>query len=199
MRHRVRGRQARRRRSAIELRLGRVHARRGDTATAASHLDGALDQIDGLGPSAADPRLLGAILVERSVVAVRSGDLSLAGSLANRALEVGTANRDKQAIGAALRLVGLVARASGDLEAARSALTGGALAAEDWTRVPRWRRAMPSRRGGDVCGGPRSGWRGAAICRRTGESPSRAAVENNLADQLHAAGRTRRSSTSSGP
>ena len=62
---------------AIELRLGRVHARRGDTATAASHLDGALDQMERLGPSA-DARLLGAIVVERSIVAVRSGDLPLA-------------------------------------------------------------------------------------------------------------------------
>ena len=96
---------------AIELRLGRVHARRGDTATAASHLDGALDQLDRRpGSATADPRLLGAILVERSVVAVRSGDLALAGSLAARALEVGTADDDPRAIGAALRLLGLVAR-----------------------------------------------------------------------------------------
>ena len=107
---------------AIELRLGRVHARRGDTATAASHLDGALDQLDGRSRTA-DPRLLGAILVGRSVVAVRSGALVLAGSLAARALEVGTADDDPRAVGAALRLLGLVARERGDLDAARDALT----------------------------------------------------------------------------
>ena len=179
---------------AIELRLGRVHARRGDTAAAASHLDGALDQIEGLGPSAADPRLLGAILVERSVVAVRSGDLPLADSLANRALEVGTANRDAQAIGAALRLVGLVARASGDLGAARAALTDSlAFAAEDPDPGPataaRNALALVEADAGDRETAIRLLEEALVICQRTGELHLEAAIENNLADQLHAVGR----------
>ena len=179
---------------AIELRLGLVHARRGDTATAASHLDGALDQIDGLGQPAADPRLLGAILVERSVVAVRAGDLILANSLANRALEVGTANRDAQATGAALRLIGLVARASGDLGAARVALTDSlALAAEDTEPGPataaRNALALVEAAAGDRETAIRLLEEALVICRRTGELHLEAAVENNLADQLHAVGR----------
>ena len=180
---------------AIELRLGRVHARRGDTATAASHLDGALDQLGRRPASAtADPRLLGAILIERSVVAVRSGDLALAGPLAARALEVGTADDDPRAIGAALRLLGLVARERGDLDAARNALTRSLdMAADDpdpgASIAARNALALVEAAAGD---------RDAAIqllegalvaCRRTGELHLEAAVENNLADQLHAAGR----------
>ena len=179
---------------AIELRLGRVHARRGDTATAASHLDGALDQLDGRSTTA-DPRLLGAILVERSVVAVRSGDLALAGSLAARALEVGTADDDPRAIGAALRLLGLVARERGDLDAARDALTrslgiaagdpdpGAAIAARNAL-------ALVEAAAGDRDTAIRLLEEALVACRRTGELHLEAAVENNLADQLHAAGRT---------
>ncbi|HEY7969454.1 MAG TPA: AAA family ATPase [Candidatus Limnocylindrales bacterium] len=178
---------------AIELRLGRVHARRGDTATAASHLDGALDQMDRLGPSA-DARLLGAIVVERSVVAVRSGDLPLADSLANRALEVGTADGDPRATGAALRLVGLVARARGDLGAARAALTESlALAADDPDPVPataaRNALALVEAAAGDRETAIRLLEEALVICQRTGELHLEAAIENNLADQLHAAGR----------
>ena len=180
---------------AIELRLGRVHARRGDTATAASHLDGALDQLDTRPASATvDPRLLGAILVERSVVAVRSSDLALAGSLAARALDVGTADDDPRAIGAALRLLGLVARERGDLNAARNALTRSLdIAADD----PDPGAAIAARNALALVEAA-AGDRDAAIqlleaalvaCRRTGELHLEAAVENNLADQLHAAGR----------
>ena len=52
--------------AAIELRLGRVHARRGDAQAAASHLDAALE-------GTADPAGRAVILVERGAVALRAG------------------------------------------------------------------------------------------------------------------------------
>ena len=57
----------------IEIALGRVHRRRGDLVAAASHLDAAL----ACAPDSAD-ELRARGLVERSVVALRAGDLDIA-------------------------------------------------------------------------------------------------------------------------
>ena len=179
---------------AIELRLGRVHARRGDSATAASHLDGALDALDGTPAAELDAGLLGSILAERSVVAIRAGDLDRAEALGRRVLEVGTAHGDARAIGAAHRLLGLVARARGDLPGARDALTrsleitggdpdpGAAIAVRNALALV---EAATGNRAGAIALFEEA----LAACRRTGETHLEAAVENNLADQLHAAGR----------
>ena len=179
---------------AIELRLGRVHSRRGDAATAASHLDGALEVLDRTRAREHDTGLLGSILAERSVVAIRAGDLERAEALGRRALEVGTADGDARAIGAAHRLLGLVARARGDLPAARDALTrslaisgddpdpGAAIAARNALALV---EAATGNRDGAIALLEEA----LAACRRTGETHLEAAVENNLADQLHTAGR----------
>ncbi|MEO5965283.1 MAG: AAA family ATPase [Candidatus Limnocylindrales bacterium] len=180
---------------AIELRLGRVHARRGDSSTAASHLDGALEMLDRLPASRVDARLLGGVLVERSVVAIRGDDLVLAATLAERALAVGTTAGDARATGAAYRLLGLVARARGDLDRARDVLVqslqiadldpdpGAAIAASNAL-------ALVEAAAGDRDRAIRLLEDALAECRRTGETHLEAAVENNLADQLHAAGRS---------
>ncbi|HKF85038.1 MAG TPA: AAA family ATPase, partial [Candidatus Limnocylindrales bacterium] len=97
----------------IELRLGRVHARRGDTATAASHLDAALEAT----PEGSAERAT--ILVERGAVALRAGDLDLAASLAAAAIGAGASGATA---GAAHRLGGLVALRRGDATAARDEL-----------------------------------------------------------------------------
>jgi len=179
---------------AIELRLGRVHARRGDAATAASHLDGALDALDRMPAPERDAGLLGRILAERSVVAIRAGELDRAEALGLRALEVGTADGDARAIGAACRLLGLVARARGDLPGARDALTRS-LASTGGDPDP---GAAIAARNALALVEAAAGNRDEAIalleealeaCRRTGEAHLEAAVENNLADQLYAAGR----------
>ena len=128
------------------------------------------------------------------MVAVRSGDLALAGSLAARALEVGTADDDPRAIGAALRLLGLVARERGDLDAARDALTRSLeIAADDpdpgAAIAARNALALVEAAAGDRDAAIRLLEEALVACRRTGELHLEAAVENNLADQLHAAGR----------
>jgi tetratricopeptide (TPR) repeat protein len=173
----------------IELRLGQVYARRGDVATAASHLDAAI--------GGGDERLRPAALVERGAVALRAGDLGLAATLAAMALGSVDGTGDARTTGAANRLSGLVALRRGELEVARAALNR-ALAASEAGHDGDPAAAIAARNGlalVEAAGGDRV----AAIslledalaeCRRTGETHLEAAVENNLADQLHAVGRT---------
>ena len=178
---------------AVELRLGRVHARRGDAATAASHLDAALAS---LGAAEPDGRLRTSLLVERGGVALRADDLVLAETFAAEALREVRGLGDERALGGALRLAGLVALRRGDLALARDTLSRSLLTATE---------AAADEPGPAIaaCNAlalveAASGDREAAIalleealaeCRRTGETHLEAAVENNLADQLHAAGR----------
>jgi predicted ATPase len=180
---------------AIEVRLGRAHARRGELATAASHLDIAIDGIELLGASAAeDPALLVTALVERAAVAIRAGDLDHARAAGTRALEVAEASGNEAGAGAAHRILGLQARERGDLEAARTSLARSLILGQSdpdaaTTIAARNALALVEAARGD---------RAAAIallesaldaCRRIGERHLEAVVENNLADQLHAVGR----------
>ncbi|HEY3335877.1 MAG TPA: AAA family ATPase [Candidatus Limnocylindrales bacterium] len=174
----------------IELRLGRVHARRGDVGSAASHLDAAL--------AGADDTLRPAALVERGAVALRAGDLDGAAVLAAQALAAARgAPDDGPTTGAANRLLGLVALRRGDLDDARVALERAlAASSAEHGADP---GAVIAARNGLALVEAAAGDRQASIalledalveCRRTGETHLEAAVENNLADQLHAAGRT---------
>ena len=175
---------------SIELRLGRVHARRGDVQTAASHLDAALD-------GTTTPSDRAAILVERGAVALRGGDLRLASSLADDAATIAATLDDPRADASVARLKGLVAHRAGDAPTARRALVRS-LALADATADDDPGPAIAARNALALVEAD-EGDHAAAIdlledaltaCRRTGEPHLEAAVENNLADQLHAAGRT---------
>ncbi|HYO42287.1 MAG TPA: AAA family ATPase [Candidatus Limnocylindrales bacterium] len=174
--------------AAVELRLGQVHARRGDVAAAVSHLDAAL--------AGAGERLRPTVLVERGAVALRAGDLDLAATLAGEALSGVADTADGRTTGAARRLLGLVALRRGDLDAARASLRTAVDAAGPGPESDPV--AAIAARNGLALVEAAAGDHGAAIalleaalaeCRRTGETHLEAAVENNLADQLHAAGR----------
>ena len=176
----------------IEVRLGRVHARRGDDATAASHLDAAIEMLERAG-GADDPTLARA-LVERSLVAIGQERLDLAEASARRARELADALGDPSIEAASLRMLGLAARERGDLDGARSALRGslalGEADPDPGSAVAAWNAlALVEASAGDTA--TAIGLLEAAIevCRRTGEIHLEAAVENNLADLLHAAGR----------
>ncbi len=178
---------------AVELRLGRVHARRGDLVTAASHLDAAIEALERRS-SDAEADLLVRALVERAVVAHRAGELERAAASASGALSLAERAGDATGAGAAYRMLGLVARERGDLDGARASLGRSlALAEAD----PDAGAAVAARNALALVEAA-AGDHPAAIallegaleaCRRTGERHLEAAVENNLADQLHAAGR----------
>lgn len=176
--------------AAIELRLGQVHARRGDVLTAASHLEAALS---GLGDPAVD-RLARQCLVEQSLVALRTGDLAGAGALAGRARAAAEVSGDTPTTGLALRVSGLVARAGGDLEAARATLEQSldlASAGDDpaATIAAANALALVEAESGDRAGAVARLLAARDAAARTGERHLEAAIENNLADQLHALGR----------
>jgi DNA-binding SARP family transcriptional activator len=181
---------------ALEVHLGRVHARRGDLAVAASHLDMAIEALDkaGAGSERDTGRVLVRALVERAATAERAHDLDRAAVAAGRALAVADAVADDAGSGAAHRLLGLVARDRGDLGVARASLRRSLVLAES---DPDAGTAIAARNALALVEAA-AGDRDAAIalletaleaCRRTGERHLEAAVENNLADQLHAAGR----------
>ncbi len=179
---------------AAELRIGRAHARRGELKLAAGHLDAAIDALAGHAGAEAVPVLVRA-LVERSVVMRRGGHLDRAAADAQRAFRHAEAAHDEPGAGAAVRMVGLVARDRGDLVAARQALERSlVLAASD----PDAGAAVAARNALALLAADEGDRREAIalletaldVCRRIGARHLEAAVENNLADQLHAIGDT---------
>lgn len=181
---------------AVEVRLGLVHSRRGDLAAAASHLDAAIAALEQrpAGTTAQSQQLLVRALVERAITAERTRDLDRAGANARQALAIADAASDDAGSGAAHRVLGLVARDRGDLDAARSSLERSLILADS---DPDAGTAIAARNALALVEAT-AGNRNRAIalletaleaCRRTGERHLEAAIENNLADQLHAAGR----------
>jgi len=187
--------------ASLEHRIGIVLARRGDWARAELRLVAALE----LMARGDRPGLRSRIPVERGVIACRVGDTAGAGALADAALALAGEAEDPIAVARAEDLLGIVARSRGDLEAARDHL-GRALAAVDAAD------ATASTGPGDLAD---PGVRIAALntlalvfadagepdraielarealilCERQGDRHRQAALENNLADLLHATGR----------
>jgi tetratricopeptide (TPR) repeat protein len=179
----------------VELRLARVHARRGDLATADSHLVAAEELLTAAGPAGAVA--LASVLAERALVAHRSGDGAAAARLANRALEAAALDPDSEgrpeAVARPLQVLGLVALAGGDLGGAREHL-GRALRAAQASDPPvavatRHALALVEARSGDL--GRAIDLAAASLDdgRRMGDRHVEAALENTLADLLHEAGR----------
>jgi tetratricopeptide (TPR) repeat protein len=172
----------------LEIALGRVHRRRGDLVAAASHLESALAS-----PGLSDAWRARA-LVERSVVALRAGDLDVAGSAASEARDAAGRLGDPHIAGVAERIVGLVAQSRGDLPAARAALERSVATAADDPDPTASIAAMIAlaitlASEGAVDEALALGVSAADACRRIGDRHLEAAVENHLADLLHEAGR----------
>jgi len=174
---------------AIELALGRVHRRRGDLVAASSHLESVLATPD------LSSELRARALVERSVVALRAGDLDAAGEAASEARAVAERLDDLHLAGRAERLVGLIAHAQGDLTGARDALGRSVtLAADDpdptASIAALTALALAVAADGSVDEGAATATVAVEACRRIGDRHLEAAVENHLADMLHEAGRS---------
>src|SRR5262249_5241773 len=176
----------------LQLPLGRGPPRRGDEATAASHLDAAIESLDS--DRRADDETLARALVERALVAIGQGRLELAERAAGRALAIAETRGDASIAGTAHRMLGLAARERGDLGGARSALRRSLdLAAADPAPgaavAAATALALVEASAGDETAAIALLEAAIETCRTTGEIHLEAAVENNLADQLHAAGR----------
>ena len=176
--------------AAIEHRVGRIHLRRGDVRAAGAHLAAALTALDAAGvpPGPARSRML----ADQAIVAAREGNPKRAASLATEARELAAGD-----IGAEVeadRILGLLARDRGDLEAARTALARSLAAASDLADpVPSIAAvnalALLAADEGEMDQAIALAETALATAQRTGERHLEAALENNLADALEAAGR----------
>ena len=170
----------------IERLIAGAQLRRGDLVAAARHLEAAL-------AGATEPALLARILVDQSVVLRLAGDLEGALGAARRALETATAGDDTGSIGAAHRSLGLISLASGDAPTA-SAESERAVAATDpddpTARIAALTGlALAEAAAGDVDEALRHGTAAVELCRQIGDRHLEGAVENHLADILHAGSR----------
>jgi DNA-binding SARP family transcriptional activator/tetratricopeptide (TPR) repeat protein len=173
---------------AVELALGRVHLRRGDLAAAESHL------VAALGSPELSPSLRVRTLVERSLVALRAGDLEVAAAMATKARTFAADLGEPHVAGVAERLVGLVALARADVSAARSSFERSVILAADdpdptAAIAATTALALAIAAEGDVDGAVEVAGRAIDLCRRAGDRHLEAAVENHLADLLHGADR----------
>jgi DNA-binding SARP family transcriptional activator/tetratricopeptide (TPR) repeat protein len=181
---------------SLEHRIGLVHARRGDLVRAERHLARAAD------PLLEDDRA-GRLLVDRGAIAFGLGDQHGAESLAREALVTSTDHDDPIGVARSEALLGMLARRSGELVEARVHLQAALVTLDEVDRS-----SYPDE-------GPDPGVRIAALntlalvesdagrldtaevlmrdaldrCQRQGDRHRQAALENNLADLLHAQGR----------
>jgi len=171
----------------LELALARVHLRRGDLVAADRHLDAAL-------AATADLRLRAKALVSRAIVRRRAGDVEGAAEAASDALAAASAGGDASVLGSANRMVGLTALDRNDPTAGRASLElalGAAADDPDPTAgiAALVGLAMADRALGLVDALVEHGEAALSSSRRIGDRHLEAAVENHLADLLHAAGR----------
>ncbi len=170
----------------IEHAIAGAQLRRGDLVAAARHLDAALG-------GASDPAFVARVLVDRSIVLRLGGDAPGALAAAREALAAAERADDATGIGAAHRSLGLIALASGDAHAARLASRQAVAAADAQDPTGRIAAltglALAEAAAGDVETGVGHGVAAADLCREIGDRHLEGAVENHLADLLHAAGR----------
>jgi tetratricopeptide (TPR) repeat protein len=171
----------------LELALARAHLRRGDLVAADRHLDAAL-------AAEADPRLRAQALVTRSIVKRRAGEIAAAEHAALKALALATGQADAAAAGTANRMLGLIALDREDPAAARIALELARVASREDPDPTAGIAAgvglaMAEAALGHVELMLEHGEMALSGCRRVGDRHLEAAVENHIADLLHAAGR----------
>jgi DNA-binding SARP family transcriptional activator/tetratricopeptide (TPR) repeat protein len=170
----------------IERAIAGAQLRRGDLVAAARHLEAALD-------GASDAALVARVLVDRSVVLRLGGDLPSAFAVAREALDAAIRAGDSATIGAAHRSLGLIALASGDAHAARIASQQAVATTDQLDPTGRIASltalALAEAAAGDVEAGLQHGVTAVDLCRQIGDRHLEGAVENHIADLLHAAGR----------
>ncbi len=172
---------------ALEWELARAHLRRGDLGAAAHHLDAAES-------GARDDALLARVWVDRSVMHRRSRDAAAAAIAAREALVVAERANDPVGAGAAHRMLGLAALDAGDPSGATTelkiALDASATDPDPTARIATLAGlAIATASDGSLDDALGYGEDALAACRLIGDRHLEAAVEDHLADILHAVGR----------
>ena len=170
----------------IERLIAGAQLRRGDLVAASRHLEAALD-------GATEPATVAQILVDQSVVLRLGGNLSGALAAAQHALDVAIEADDAAGIGPAHRSLGLIALASGDARTARLESERAVAAPDRFDPTAQVAAltglALAEAADGEIEASVEHGLAAVDICRQIGDRHLEGAVENHLADILHAAGR----------
>jgi DNA-binding SARP family transcriptional activator/tetratricopeptide (TPR) repeat protein len=171
----------------IELRLGRLHARRGEHTLADAHYAAALE---GMGD---EPGARAEVVADRALAALSLADQDRARILASEAVVLATAADDQHASCRAHHLLGLIAASDGDLEGALDELQHSvdlarALGDEDLEVAALNNLALAHRSRGELVTATDLTREALGTCTRLGDRHREAALENNLADLLHAQG-----------
>jgi DNA-binding SARP family transcriptional activator len=171
----------------IEQRLGKVHHRLGEWALAETHY---LAALSGLPQTDANARAR--ILADRSLTAHRRGDPAAARSLADAALGAAAPAEDPATLAQVHNLVGILAKSAGALDEARSQLEHSLAHATEQpsARVAALNNLALVERAADRPERAIELTQAALrLCVTLGDRHREAALRNNLADLLHAAGR----------
>jgi DNA-binding SARP family transcriptional activator len=176
--------------AAIEQRVGRIHLRRGHLVAAEAHFTAGLRVLETA--QGAHDDLRARILADQAVAVARAGAPARAAALAEEARDL--AGSDAVAAVEADRILGLLARERGDGAEARRLLEQSLAGAE---RLDDPAAAVAAGNGlvlvaidaGATDEAVARGTAALEVARRTGERHLEAALENNLADALEAAGR----------
>lgn len=173
----------------IEHRIATVHERRGDWASAESHVEAGLEALPEDGP---DP-LRARLHTDRALVAYRRDQHDRARSEAERALELAADAGDDPAQAQALNLLGMLARADGDADEAVARLEESLAIAETLddpsARIAGLNNlALAHADRDEHPAGLELAKTALGLCRRQGDRHREAALLNNVADLLHRAG-----------
>ncbi len=171
----------------LEHKLGQVYERRGDWELADSHLCAALASSSAIdGPAAR-------VLVDRSRVAYRAGDVAAATALAAEALTLARESDDRLAEALAENALGILARQRGDLDEAHRQLARSlALSEASGTEMARVAAlnnlAHLAGESDDTITALDLIEQALTLCRAQGDRHHEAALLNHRADLLHQAG-----------
>jgi DNA-binding SARP family transcriptional activator len=174
----------------IEHKLGNVHLRRGNWDAAEGHFEAALTAGDSLPPG-----LRARIASDRSLAAHRRGELATAVELATYALRMAEQANDAHGVAQSHNILGVLARGTGDPDAAvRHLQLSLSLAEElgDASAIVAAGNNLALAYGarGDLDNALPLLERALAVCEAQGDRHRQAALHNNLADLLRAAGRS---------
>lgn len=163
--------------AGVEHKLGRVHDRRGDPELAERHLLEALR----IGGESAQ------VQADRSLAAHRRGDGTVAVELARRSLELAEAAGDAQAVAQASNILGMLTGDRAVLE--HSVELAESLPDRSVLVAALNNLALACGRSGETKTAIALTSRALELCAEQGDRHREAALHNNLADLLHAAGR----------
>ena len=175
--------------AALEQKLGDVHGRRGDWERSEVRLAAALEAVP-----PGDCGLRARIVADLARSLHHAGRSDEAAARASEARELAVVAADRRALAQTHNMLGVLARTDGDLTTARTELEHSLALAKELDEAPGQvaalnNLALAERDAGELDRALELTGRARELCAAYGDRHREAALENNLADLHHAAGR----------